>query len=255
MRRPHHGTRPRDALLDAPVRRGRRGGRHRGWIGAAAFAAGAPVPRPIRAVAHDVGLPVDSPELTDAKGAESDLRIVLAINDPATIKRVRARLNHKLAAVPRDERGQIEKDAKALLARADQQLRTADDATSPATGSATPKIGKGATELVGSMSGSGSTKAPSGSTGTGGALDGRFRGRRVGLRPGRGIASEFAPAAPTEWINRIAASGIAVGATSREPAGRRRAGRRRAGPRKVRGTPKNGEGATRTLSSVFAGHA
>ncbi len=152
--------------------------------GAAAFAAGAPVPRPIRAVAHDVGLPVDSPELTDAKGAESDLRIVLAINDPATIKRVRARLNHKLAAVPRDERGQIEKDAKALLARADQQLRTADDATSPATGSATPKIGKGATELVGSMSGSGSTKAPSGSTGTGGALTGGSAADVSGSGPG-----------------------------------------------------------------------
>ena len=108
--------------------------------GAAAVAAGAPVPRPIRAVAHDVGLPVDSPELTDAKSAASELRIVLGVNDTATIKRVRARLSRKLAEVPRDERGEIERDAKALLARADQQLRTVES-THPAAGDDSPKSG------------------------------------------------------------------------------------------------------------------
>lgn len=147
--------------------------------GAAAFAVGAPVPRPIRAVAHDVGLPVDSPELTDAKGAESDLRIVLAINDPATIKRVRARLNHKLAQVPGDERGQIERDAKALLAQADQQLRTAE-ATQPATGDGSPKSGGAAA----GGSKSGDATSGSGGAGSSGALAGGSATGVSGSGPG-----------------------------------------------------------------------
>ncbi len=147
--------------------------------GAAAFAAGAPVPRPIRAVAHDVGLPVDSPELTDAKGAASDLRIVLAINDPATIKRVRARLNHELAQVPGDERGQIERDAKALLAKADQQLRTAE-ATQPATGDDSPKSGGAAA----GGSKSGDATSGSGSAGSSGALAGGSATGVSGSGPG-----------------------------------------------------------------------
>ncbi|HEX7521114.1 MAG TPA: hypothetical protein VF441_03545 [Acidimicrobiia bacterium] len=147
--------------------------------GAAAFAVGAPVPRPIRAVAHDVGLPVDSPELTDAKGAASDLRIVLAINDPATIKRVRARLNHKLAEVPGDERGQIERDTKALLAQADQQLRTAE-ATQPATGDGSPKGGGAAA----GRSKSGDATSGSGGAGSSGALAGGSATGVSGSGPG-----------------------------------------------------------------------
>jgi hypothetical protein len=137
--------------------------------GAAAFAAGAPVPRPIRAAAHDVGLPVDSPQLADTKVAASELRAVLAANDTATIKRVRARLHRKLAEVPGDERDEIERDAKALLARADRRLQTAHDrATNPAAGHDKSKSGKGGTGSGGSKSGSGSTSG-SGSSGSGGA--------------------------------------------------------------------------------------
>jgi hypothetical protein len=153
--------------------------------GAAAFAAGAPVPRPIRAVAHDVGLPVDSPELTDAKSAASELRIVLGINDTATIKRVRARLSRKLAEVPRDERGEIERGAKALLARADHELRTVES-TRPAAGDDSPK--SGGTGAGGSKSDAGSATSGSGGTGSGGAAAGSS-GTGASAGSGAGAAS------------------------------------------------------------------
>lgn len=171
--------------------------------GAAAVAAGAPVPRPIRAVAHNVGLPVDSPELTDAKSAASELRIVLGVNDTATIKRVRARLSRKLADVPRDERGEIERDAKALLARADQQLRTVES-TQPAAGDDSPK--SGGTGAGGSKSDAGSATSGSGGAAAGSSGTGASAGSGAGAAslpslplPGQpsGPAGLVVPASPS----------------------------------------------------------
>lgn len=164
--------------------------------GAAAFAAGAPVPRPVRAAVHDVGLPVDSPQLADAKGAASELRAVLAANDTATIKRVRTRLDRNLAEVPGDERDGIERDAKALLARADRRLQTAADrATNPAAGRDKSKSGKGGTGSGGSKSGSGS--APSGSGGAGAGSSGTGASKGSGGSGATSLPNPTVPGQPS----------------------------------------------------------
>jgi hypothetical protein len=97
----------RSIAARAPVAAGRTSGRtwwRKRWVAAAAtgafvfggsgvaFAAGAPLPTPVRALAHDIGLPVTSPGLYALHQDESQLSQILHQSEPnpsATAQAVR----------------------------------------------------------------------------------------------------------------------------------------------------------------------
>jgi hypothetical protein len=84
-------------------------------------AAGVPLPRVVRQVGHDVGLPLDSPQLLDARHHRRALQAALADGDLGTTQRAAAVLRADLARLDQDERGKIEPDAASLLEQADEQ--------------------------------------------------------------------------------------------------------------------------------------
>jgi len=79
---------------------------------------GAPMPRPIRAAAHAVGLPIDSVKVADAKSAMSELQRALDDGDREGAARASARLRQRLAALGEKERQSIGPRAEPLLQRA-----------------------------------------------------------------------------------------------------------------------------------------
>jgi hypothetical protein len=89
---------------------------------AVAAASGAPLPRPVRAVAHNIGLPVDSPALVDARITEDRLRKDLTGSDRQKLAGEVATLKSRLAHVEGDERGQVQNEADSLLHQAGQVL-------------------------------------------------------------------------------------------------------------------------------------
>lgn len=104
---------------------------------AAAFAAGAPIPRPVRAAVHTIGLPVDSPQLSDAKHALADLRDALAGSDDKTLARARDQLLNRLDALSAGERRGLAPETAPLLAQANERLRV--HVTAPQAGSGSPR--------------------------------------------------------------------------------------------------------------------
>jgi hypothetical protein len=106
---------------------------------ATAFAAGAPMPRTVRTVAHDIGLPVDSPQLSAAKHAVTDLGVVLAGSDDGAIARARDELLRRLDAISPAERRGLALVTDPLLARAADRLRA--DGIAPLAGSGNPATG------------------------------------------------------------------------------------------------------------------
>jgi hypothetical protein len=86
----------------------------------AAFAvSGRPLPRVVREVASTIGLPVDSPALTDARDHRRELREALDSGTDDAVAEAAARLQADLAALDAHDRNQIEPEAAALLAKAD----------------------------------------------------------------------------------------------------------------------------------------
>jgi len=114
-------------------------------------AAGTSLPRVVRAAAHELNLPVDSPALLDTQHHRDALRAALDRNDPAAIETQARQLRAAFVRLDNGERNTITADVEPLLARADDTLDTgtptstatdADDATattrpSPATSATT----------------------------------------------------------------------------------------------------------------------
>lgn len=79
---------------------------------------GVPVPRPVRAAAHALGLPVDSVEVADAKSAVKELQRALDDGDQERAARASARLSQRLDALNQSDRQRIGRQADPLLQRA-----------------------------------------------------------------------------------------------------------------------------------------
>jgi hypothetical protein len=95
-----------------------------GGASAAAAASGAVMPQPMRVAARAVGLPVESPDLADARAALARLRAALAAKPPdLNAIRMRAQdVRDRLARLSADDRSHVEDEAGFLLAEADTAL-------------------------------------------------------------------------------------------------------------------------------------
>lgn len=80
--------------------------------------AGADPPRPLRAAAHAVGLPVESPHLTDARNELRALGEALAAGDRSRVAADDRRMVSLVKALPPDERKKIEPVAHEVHLRA-----------------------------------------------------------------------------------------------------------------------------------------
>ena len=152
-----------------------------------ALAAGAPLPRPLRSLAHGIGLPVDSPQLHDVREANHRLRDDLSTptTSPATAHDA-AELARKLAGLDADERSKVEAESEHLLG----QARGPDTASGqsgpsasggPDAGGAGPSSGSGDSGDhhggTGPSSGSGGTSGSGGDgSGSGSGSDGSGSG-------------------------------------------------------------------------------
>lgn len=104
----------------------RRGRRAAVAIGVAAVAAsfvvgvvvGAEPPRPLRAAAHAVGLPVESPQLADARNELHDLGAALAAGDRSRVEAADRRMVTLVKSLPPDEKPKIEPVAHEVHLRA-----------------------------------------------------------------------------------------------------------------------------------------
>ena len=95
-------------------------------VAAAAFLAGLVIaddmPRPVRAAAHAVGLPVDSNELVDAQAALDRLGRALAAGDTDAVRAEDATMVRLVKSLDDDERDRIEPVAHEVHLRAVQLL-------------------------------------------------------------------------------------------------------------------------------------
>jgi hypothetical protein len=133
-------------------RRGRRPSMMRRWTvpalavaitvggSSAAFAAGAPLPRVVRQVAHAIGLPVDLPKPADARRHRSQLRTSLQRRDTDTVAHDAAKLRTDLNRLGPDEGKQLENGSDQLLEQADRRL-----APSPPSPAGSPEPTPGST--------------------------------------------------------------------------------------------------------------
>jgi hypothetical protein len=105
-----------------------------------AAAAGAPVLREIREVAHDVGLPVESPAVVDANQAMTNLRDALARSDEAKVRAARDQLRSDLQGLGGSDRAAAQQHADDLLRLADERLAHAQvpSHAAPAPGPSSP---------------------------------------------------------------------------------------------------------------------
>lgn len=128
-----------------------------------AFAlSGQPLPRVIREVVSAARLPVDSPALADARDHRRQLRDALDAGDTAAIARAAVLVRADLASLDADDRSQIEPEADALLARADQhqapQSETGPDQQAPPAHVAPPAAGQDGSQGSQSNASEGSQK-------------------------------------------------------------------------------------------------
>jgi hypothetical protein len=84
----------------------------------AAAAAGMPIPRPVRAVAHAVGLPVDSPALYDTYRHARQLRDAVEHQDQGRARETAGKLRKDLKDVPADDRKEAHQAGLPALAQA-----------------------------------------------------------------------------------------------------------------------------------------
>jgi hypothetical protein len=89
-------------------------------IPAAALTSGATLPRPLRAVAHALHLPVDSPAVADARAARDGLREALRCGDRPEVQQAATNLRDKLDALDEADRRTLDDDAARLLKLAGQ---------------------------------------------------------------------------------------------------------------------------------------
>lgn len=85
----------------------------------AAFAAGVPIPDPLRDLVHDIGLPIDSSRLVGSRSTRVALESAVARRDAAEAGRLAKALRTDLAKLERDERDQLEPEADRVLEQAD----------------------------------------------------------------------------------------------------------------------------------------
>jgi hypothetical protein len=90
--------------------------------GAVALATGGPFSGVARRAASAIGLPVDSPELSNAKNALAGLRGALAGHDARRIVDARQDVDRRLAALSGDDANEVSPEARALLREADERL-------------------------------------------------------------------------------------------------------------------------------------
>jgi hypothetical protein len=93
---------------------------------AAAAAGGVPLPRPVRAVAYTVGLPVDSPALDDTNHHIDELKAAVKANDKPKAVETARRLSTDLRKVPSDEKKEAEQKVAAVLPQAEPLIRNAE---------------------------------------------------------------------------------------------------------------------------------
>lgn len=104
-----------------------------------AAAAGAPVARGIRAVAHDIGLPVEAPAVVDANNAVTRLRDALARSDDTGLRAARDQLRSELRDLGGSDRASIQQHADALLQQADTRLAHGGSSAAIAPPSSAPQ--------------------------------------------------------------------------------------------------------------------
>ena len=92
-----------------------------GISGGALAATGTSLPRLARRLAYDVGLPVDSPQLYDARSHRDALRAALARHDITAIATESAKLRAELGHLNTDEHNRVGNDTDQLLQQADSQ--------------------------------------------------------------------------------------------------------------------------------------
>ena len=100
---------------------------------AAAAAGGVPLPRPVRAVAYTVGLPVDSPALDDTNHHIKELEKAVKANDKPKAVATAERLTTDLAKVPPEEKKEAEQKVAAVMVLAAPVVQNAVPTTSTTT--------------------------------------------------------------------------------------------------------------------------
>jgi hypothetical protein len=83
------------------------------------------MPRPVRAAAHALGLPVDSPQLRDARDELHQLGLALAAGDLDGIERADAEMVRLVRSLDPDEQAEIQPVAHEVHLRAVQVLTDA----------------------------------------------------------------------------------------------------------------------------------
>ena len=86
------------------------------------------LPRPVRAAAHAIGLPVESPELVEARAELHALGRALAAGDLQAIRVADAEMVALVRGLDADERARIEPVAHEVHLRAVEVLGDADEA-------------------------------------------------------------------------------------------------------------------------------
>ncbi len=108
---------------------------------AAAAAGGVPLPRPVRAVAYTVGLPVDSPALDDTKTHIKELKDAVKANDKPKAVATAKRLTTDLTHVPAEEKQEAVQKVDAVMVQVATFIQspapTTATTTAPASSSTT----------------------------------------------------------------------------------------------------------------------
>ncbi|HEV7865529.1 MAG TPA: hypothetical protein VGR20_22720 [Acidimicrobiia bacterium] len=106
---------------------------------AAAAAGGVPLPRPVRAVAFTVGLPVDSPALDDTNHHIKELKAAVKANDKPKAVATANRLRADLAKVPAEEKKEAAQKVDAVMVQATPLIQNPETTTAatPAPASTT----------------------------------------------------------------------------------------------------------------------
>jgi len=80
------------------------------------------LPRSVRAAAHDLGLPIASPELVDAQSALHELGVALANKDVEEVRSSDARMVELVGSLSEEEAAEVEPVAHEVHLRAEQFL-------------------------------------------------------------------------------------------------------------------------------------
>lgn len=139
-------------------------------VGTAAAATGASLPRPLRAVAHSVGFPIDSPDLVDARQDLEELRQQLSSGESVEVAEARQDWEQRLEGFDESDRQELSGTVDELLARAEEER--------PAGGA------EGGPTTTGGPRGEADEGPPVAGEGDGDPDDGPSSGEGEGGRPG-----------------------------------------------------------------------